>query len=68
MRRTSSTSASFIGGVPHCCPHPSHAAHGPLPSPASQERELSPLPCEAGDSPASQERELSPLPCEAGEG
>ena len=24
------------------CPHPSHAAHGPLPSPASQERELSP--------------------------
>ncbi|MBP2291625.1 precorrin-3B synthase [Azospirillum rugosum] len=28
--------------VAAACPHPSHAAHGPLPSPASQGREMSP--------------------------
>ncbi|WP_114858298.1 precorrin-3B synthase [Azospirillum brasilense] len=30
------------------CPHPSHAAHGPLPSPASQEREVQSPPLRSG--------------------
>ncbi|CAO3377811.1 precorrin-3B synthase [Azospirillum argentinense] len=31
------------------CPHPSHAAHGPLPSPASQERKLQSPPLRSGE-------------------